>query len=248
MKQILNILGIACLGMLFLISLIGCKEDSIDRQPICFAAPSYQTTKWCSTIIEIVHGSGSYDFSVNDQEGIKLSFKKETNQLTVEGLKEGIYEIKLLDKKTKESATTMVKVLPQSLTIFSKRNLKDSLFERQSSLILIADKENRCFMYPIPTGNECSFEGFYKIEENENTPTHIILFDKNKNKIRTYSLNSTSELALDCLYKLWHRQKWEKLPSSFNERVILYSDVYGTISGTVTLESSAIPDIINYEF
>ncbi len=31
-------------------------------------------------------------------------------------------------------------------------------------------------MYPIPTGNECSFEGFYKIEENENTPTHIILF------------------------------------------------------------------------
>ena len=71
----------------------------------------------------------------------------------------------------------MVKVLPQSLTIFSKRNLKDSLFERQSSLILIADKENRCFMYPIPTGNECSFEGFYKIEENELEPDSGTLWE-----------------------------------------------------------------------
>lgn len=236
MKQIVNIVGIACLGMLFLVSLIGCK-DSTDRQPVGFAASSYQTTKWCSTIIGIVHGSGSYEFSVSDKEGIKLSFQKETNQLTVEGLKEGIYEIRVLDKKTQESATTTVKVLPQALTIFAKRSREDSLFEKQSCLVLMADQENRCFMFhiPIPTGYECSFEGFYKIEETENIPTHIILFDKNRNKIRTYSLKGT-EVALDCLSKLWHRQKWEKQPSPFNENVVLTSEST-VIEGYMALDS-----------
>lgn len=246
MKQIVNIVGIACLGMLFLASFVGCKGSSDDKTALELSDSYYEVTKWCSGNILIVHGCGNYDVSVSDKEGLKLSIE-DTNRLIFQGMKEGLYELQITDKETKEKATATIKVLPQAIIISTmRRDLNDDLFTQKAELVLMGDAENKCYILPpwLQGGNRPSnptFEGSYEIVEYAGKVTNIFLFDKNKNKIRTYKIETSDEDVLDCLSKLLHRQPWEKDTPYFQDGMTTLTDGQNVVRATLYLAGSFLP-------
>lgn len=247
MKQIINILGIAYLGMLFLVSLVGCKGSSDDKTALELSDSYYEVTKWCSSNILIDHGSGNYDISVSDKEGLKLSFE-DTNTLNFLGMKEGLYELQVTDKETKEKATATIKVLPQAIIISaSQRVLNDDLFTPKADLFLMGDAENKCFILPpwlqgTTRPTTPTFEGSYEMVEDAGKVTSILLYDKNKNKIRTYKIETSDEEVLDCLSKLLHRQPWEKDSPYFQNGGMTLTDGQNVIKATLYLAGSFLPE------
>ena len=246
MKQIVHILGIACLGMLFLVSLVGCK-GSCDEKLLELNDSYYEVTKWCSGNIWLHNGSGNYDISINDEAGLKLSFE-DTNRLNFQGIKEGLYELQVTDKETKEKATATIKVLPQAIIISaSRRDLNDDLFTPKAELFLMGDTENKCFILsPWLQGTTRpttpTFEGSYEMIEDAGKITSILLYDKNKNKIRTYKIETSDEEVLDCLSKLVHRQPWEKDSPYFQDGRMTLTDGQNVLKATLYLAGSFLPE------
>jgi len=246
MKQIINILGIACLGMLFLVSLVDCKGSS-DEKSLELSDSYYEITNWCSSNIFIYHGSGNYDVSVSDKEGLKLSFE-DTNRLNFQGMKEGLYELQITDKETNEKATATIKVLPQAVIISTlKRDSNDDLFTQKGELVLMGDAENKCFILPPwlqGGGNRPStptFEGSYEMVEYAGKVTSILLYDKSKNKIRTYKIETSDKEVFDCLSKLLHRQPWEKDSPYFQDGSMTLTDGQNVVKASLYLGGAFLP-------
>lgn len=231
--------------MLFLVSLAGCKGSS-DEKSLELSDSYYEVTKWCSGNIFIYHGSGSYDVNTSDEEGLKLSFK-DTNRLNFQGMKEGLYKLQITDKETKEKATATIKVLPQAVIISAlKRDLNDDLFTQKGQLVLMGDAENKCFILPSwPQGanrpSTTTFEGCYEIVEDAGKVTSILLFDKNKNNIRTYKIETSDKEVLDYLSKLLHRQPWEKDSPYFQDGSMTLTDGQNMVKASLYLAGDFLP-------
>lgn len=244
MKQIINIVGIACLGMLFLVSFVGCKGSS-EKLTLELGDSYYEVTKWCSGDILIEHGSGNYDISISDKEGLKLSFE-DSYRLKFQGMKEGLYELQVTDKETNEKAIATIKVLPQAMIITAlSRTQNDNLFSQKVRLVLMGDAENKCFILPAwiqgsKNPDTPTFEGSYEIVEVAGKVTNILLFDKNKNKVRTYELE-TSEEVLNCLSKLLHRQSWEKESPFLQDSLVILTDGENVVKATACLAECFLP-------
>lgn len=214
--RLIQIIKLLCLSLIMILDLASCKDSTDENKSVEFADSYNEITKWCSCSIFIQHGSGNYDFEVNDKEGIKWSYNKDLNdRITIQGLKEGIYSLKVIDKEKNESSTTIIKVLPQAV-IISIIKSDDALFsQKHDGLVLMGDTENKCFILhhipPVSAYNYSSepiFEGFYDIEEKDGKPSTLLLRDQNKIIVRTYTLDGTSEEALQFLKKLKNRQSW----------------------------------------
>ena len=77
----------------------------------------------------ITNGSGNYEYSINDKEGLEFLSEEDGKFITFKGLKEGIYKVKVIDKATNENAVVTIKVLPQAIEIDAlMRKVDDPLF------------------------------------------------------------------------------------------------------------------------
>lgn len=72
MKKVMGFFGMVCISMLFLISLVSCNDSSDKKLSLEIYKPYYETTKWCTCTISITNGSGNYEYSISDKEGLEF--------------------------------------------------------------------------------------------------------------------------------------------------------------------------------
>lgn len=246
MKKVMGFFGMVCISMLFLISLASCHDSSDKKLSLEIYKPYYETTKWCTCTISITNGSGNYEYSISDKEGLEFLSEEDGKFITFKGLKEGIYKVKVIDKATNENAVVTIKVLPQAIEIDAlMRKVDDPLFSKGTRLFLMGDAENKCFILPhaIQGTNPSEpiiFDGYYELVENEGVVTGIILYDKNKNIVRNYQVE-TSEEILDCLSKLLYRQPWDRENPFFGDHLVRLKSGEYVVNATAHLASTFIP-------
>lgn len=246
MKKVMGFFGMVCISMLFLISLASCNDSSDKKLSLEIYKPYYETTKWCTCTILITNGSGNYEYSINDKEGLEFLSEENGKFITFKGLKEGIYKVKVIDKATNENAVVTIKVLPQAIEIAAlMRKVDDPLFSKGTRLFLMGDAENKCFILPhaIQGTNPSEpiiFDGYYELVENEGVVTGIVLYDKNKNIVRNYQIE-TSEEVLDCLSKLLYRQPWDRENPFFSDELVRLKSGEYVVNATAHLASTFIP-------
>lgn len=211
---------VVCLCLFVLLGFNSCKSSTDSDELSVELSDSYaEVTKWCSCFFGIKNGSGNYDIIVSDNQGVEASFDKVNNRLVVKGLKEGYYDVGLIDKATRNQVSARVWVLPQALILVPNRgnSTTDSFLSSHYDLFLMGDEKNNCLKYLSQFEESRSqgptrpyFKGTYKIEEENGKPVRLLLFDAENTMIRNYSLEGSEEKTLDYLSKLLHRQCWNE--------------------------------------